>query len=613
MDHLSLASSSTTAATTYNQQSVSTFHQDVPKQTYTTAGTIYNPNNAPPLQPPVRRSRGAFKWSLTGGPTPELSLLPKAALAALPLRGQNIESNAPSSPFPKYSPLQQNYDRAVGPAMDHSRQSSKNLLDTDNMSASFISSVNIGSIMRTPSDAASTNASIADKHVDADSSDDDDDETSGENALKNLNVKSLHNLASYPNPNQKAAQKALSRTRPGVVGLSVGAIGSQYSTPSPGSFAGEKQDNRNGVTPSPGLVQPYMFEHTSVPAQTEVKPPRDPAALWRAGNGAGANMTAPTPFSSNVNGGQRNNPAGGYKSTLATGPGAPRPLTAGPPGQRQYRATAFDSTLKAPLNGPNADVLRDDSMDDFSSGFHAMNLNVAYDDRSDSTNQNTSQGMLISPCATPIDLVASLPMLVSSSTVDRGLDDYFEALFDTRRRSVPVVDYEKPESVEEYYPRGLPAFGTYQQQEGDWQEQYRRGPRPAWKPGTCWMTDEELKRRNDRITRQFYATSSELGRSMTDVLRDAENRDFNRRVCGIIGEGRPKPKEPVEYPPIPIEAINRMTEAKAAEPLVTMAFSALFNHLEERVEQGPNSPWEDPHPSLVDESAKGRRSLFGNT
>lgn len=601
-----------TAATTYNQQSVSTFHQDVPKQTYTTAGTIYNPNNAQPLQPPIRRGR-TLKWGPVGSPTSELSLLPKAALAGFPLRGQNVESNTPSSPFPKYSPLQQNYDRAVGPAMDHSRQSPKDHLDVDSMPASIISSINVGSAMRTPSDAASTNASVADKHVDDDSSDDGNDAMSGENALKYLNVKSLNNLASYPNPNQKAAQKALSRTRPGVIGLSVGAVGSQSSTPSLGSFAGDRQEKRNGVTPSPGLVQPYMFDYTDIPSPTEVKPPRDTSDHWRvgAGAGAGANAVAPSPFPTNANGAQRNTPAGGYKSTLATGPGAPRPLTAGPPGQRQYRASTFDSTIKALHNGSNADVTRDDSMADLNSGLHALNPNEAYY-RSDSTDQNTCEGLSISTCATPINLTASLPMLISNSTADPNMEDYFEALLEARRRSVPVVDYEKPENVQQYYPHGLPAFGTYHEQEDGWDEQYLKGYGPSWKPGTCWMTDEELKKRNARITRQFYAATSELGRHMVDILRDAENREFRRKVCGTIGDGRPKPKDPVKYPHISIKDINSMSDAEAAEPLVTMAFSTLYSHLEERAEQGANSPWEDPHPSLVDQSAKGRQSLFGN-
>src|SRR5690625_3388660 len=52
--------------------------------TYTTAGTIYNPNSSQPLQPPARRGR-ATKWNVGSNQT-DLCLFPKAVLAGLTMK-----------------------------------------------------------------------------------------------------------------------------------------------------------------------------------------------------------------------------------------------------------------------------------------------------------------------------------------------------------------------------------------------------------------------------------------------------------------------------------------------------------------------------------------------
>jgi hypothetical protein len=66
--------------------------------------------------------------------------------------------------------------------------------------------------------------------INNDSSSDDENDIVN-SALMNMTVKSLQNLASYPNPNQKNAQKALLRgTRP-KAGNSLSGGPSRLSTP----------------------------------------------------------------------------------------------------------------------------------------------------------------------------------------------------------------------------------------------------------------------------------------------------------------------------------------------------------------------------------------------
>ncbi|KAI1851908.1 hypothetical protein JX266_002761 [Neoarthrinium moseri] len=166
---------------------------DTPKAApkYTTVGSICKTNTAP-LQAPARRGR-TVKAPLHSdivtfqGPSSAWSFgLAVQSRSPPPSAGQPLH----------YSPLQQNYDRAVSPAVSHASAGPDDMSRTSLLSA----------------DAAN-----AGKHDDANISTDvqvDDNGTPNENdTLRQMSVKTLTNLASYPNPEQKNAQKMLQRAR----------------------------------------------------------------------------------------------------------------------------------------------------------------------------------------------------------------------------------------------------------------------------------------------------------------------------------------------------------------------------------------------------------------
>ncbi|KAK3393131.1 hypothetical protein B0H63DRAFT_530775 [Podospora didyma] len=171
--------------------------------TYTTVGSIYNPHTATPLQPPTRRPRTRRYPPTVPSPGGEPVFgFPNALLSALPLKDRT-PSSPPSAAtaVPQYSPLQQNYDRAVSPVTDEEPSLGTGI----GMSIPSIRSGNLPP----SSSAAGLGISWGGKF------NGDCESVASEDTLasSHINVKGLNSLASYPNPAQKAAQNTLAKAR----------------------------------------------------------------------------------------------------------------------------------------------------------------------------------------------------------------------------------------------------------------------------------------------------------------------------------------------------------------------------------------------------------------
>ncbi|QYS93382.1 hypothetical protein H0G86_000760 [Trichoderma simmonsii] len=311
--------------------------------TYTTAGTIYNPNSSQRLQPPARRGRllklnseaSGFPLDATKFGTPR-TMLPDAQFRS----DTSVKVPAAPAAIQQYSPLQQNYDRAVSPVVSphqEPRMSSQGLRRHN-------TSLRAGA--DSPSLSLFDNGKGKAVEINNDSSSDDENDIVN-SALMNMTVKSLQNLASYPNPNQKNAQKALLRgTRP-KAGNSLSGGPSRLSTP----FT-YRNDSQGGARISSSEevsmgLRPILSEPGILYQRTQ-------ESRWRSrkmASEAGASGTYHSAFESRLStpsiNSDNTDPNPLASMHLATGPGAPKPLTAGPPGQRQYRASTFESTFKA--------------------------------------------------------------------------------------------------------------------------------------------------------------------------------------------------------------------------------------------------------------------------
>ncbi|CAN8100109.1 unnamed protein product [Discula destructiva] len=309
--------------------------------TYTTAGTVYKPPTAPTLQPPARRGRAA-RWPPAA--TADLSVFNSSVAGGLP-RSRYRSPPTTASILKHYTPLQQNHDRAVDPTQrtpisgseprratsgDSSTMSLSSTLPrqllNDNLSKS-ITCNDCGEQFQTMESAnfhirvsghekiseqdSGTKANEETDRRDGDyfsqTNDDKDEEDLAQ--FNNYSVKTLTNLASYPNPSQRIAQKCLDRAR-------------ETFRQAPGD---SRPTSRSSSRPG--------FDGAAAPA----------SAYFGGGSGGGRDSSM---YYSRV---PRNlyMTSSTRSSVLSNGPGAPQPLTAGPPGQRQYKPSTLEGPLRA--------------------------------------------------------------------------------------------------------------------------------------------------------------------------------------------------------------------------------------------------------------------------
>ncbi|KPM40423.1 hypothetical protein AK830_g6089 [Neonectria ditissima] len=545
--------------------------------TYTTAGTLYDPSSSQPLQPPTRRGR-SLKWA-AGGAHSNLSLFPKSLLATLPLKG----AAGRPAPVQHYTPLQQNYDRAVSP-----------FSDLDHQSANMSAQVPLMSSGNTPTSLSSLlSEHDRDNHTNATTSDESDDDSDfGSDPLMNMTVKSLHNLASYPNPSQKRAQKALLRgAKPTLNGLS-GAIRSN-APPSPlnRSLAPVEILKRSSVSPTLRLAQSDPLAIRKGQEDFPFKPEFKRSSTTHHEN---------SPLNEMAHYGDSAHPSSTPSSTstsmtLASGPGAPRPLTAGPPGQRQYRPSTFESTFKAlhtnvkPQNGGTDE-------DEETIAVTQQTLLQASIDDLGIVSDSVSTAYLVAECLSgEAGPMTSLGKMVSST--NDGL-----AGTNDQHTTGPSWNQENDHRRDLLVPNSDWTWSS-EPLHTDWSSLSTMRSQERWKAGTDRLTDEEVTNRNKKINRDWYSGSSLFGKTIVDE-EDIQRKP--EKTFGAIGDGRPV-KNKDHGGPIKIAEANRMSVAEHAKPLLNMAFASVMRHVEEescksglpQMERGTETP---------DEQGRGQAS-----
>ncbi|GAB1312188.1 hypothetical protein MFIFM68171_02398 [Madurella fahalii] len=422
---------------------------DVNKQpTYTTVGSIYNPKAVTPLQPPARRPRtNRYPQPLRLSTGEPFLPLPDALLTSL-----SPKAKAPVSPpstaatLRQYSPLQQNYDRAVSPLSEQEKSAT-----AAGMSMPNTRSGNLPPPARL----------------------EDDDSAAFEDTLASLHitVKGLTNLASYPNPMQKAAQKTLARARTG--NLSLGRPDTPFSLPS--------------ITPDP--YKNRQANHT-------------------------------------------------YGATAAAA-GLPKPLTAGPPGQRQFKSSTYEATSK---------VLRQESQDtrmrrtskffppgqstdfsykpglSFQTELDYSHLTGGATKVAHSTPEEKDYGPISPPSSS---LWPSSPLLspVPAAVAAEGGGRTKRTVYDT----LPL------ERIKQYFPDGLPSNydGRYTPIPENWHEKYPLRDLGYQRECPSNVTSD--------ASRQFYAGPEGLARNTEHISGDHDYRCTGNKF-GVIGGERFRPR-----------------------------------------------------------------------
>jgi hypothetical protein len=579
-----------------------------PKAVYTTAGTLYNPKATQPMQAPNRRGR--TKWAQSGVPSSELSLLPKSALANLQMRGLLRTDHAP---VPEYSPLQQNTDRAVSPsrrkelledislnitASPAERRSERGprpftfikpvIFDGSNKrmsapkpvvpTAPASVSVTASTMVKTMTTTTTTTMATTTVQPPKDEEGSDGVEYSDsdlDNPLRGLSVKSLHNLASYPNPNQKRAQKALMGGCPmSNGGAPMPPVDDQTKsrpmtpnmTAAPPGFSLPENTPRQPADPKPSAYYTQISRYNSADA------------LYRTSDGS-------------------QGLGGGYKSTLAKGPGAPEPLTAGPPGQRQHKASQIEKSIQDTSRTP---VPSDEIAD--MPGYDGPMTDPSQAARPREQNDR-GKGREIVPNSFPPGLDPRKPdypyPLVLYPDPEPEFNRTSEVLLELRHGTqleakrtfnpkaslsghsgqIPVYDTKECNDVAKYYPGGLPHSVGFAKPDPNWMQRDHAEVRPPWTPGTYMNNAVSMEKRNQRSLQRFCAGYAQFGGDMDHIIKEADRRQ-NPSSLGAISDGRPKPT-PAPPKKMTIEEVNAMPKSEAVKPILNMAFSTLVRHIEE--------------------------------
>ncbi|KAJ8125843.1 hypothetical protein O1611_g7795 [Lasiodiplodia mahajangana] len=419
--------------------------ESTPPRQYTTVGSVYNPQSQP-LQPPVRRGRTAK------------SFFP-------------YKSESPAGPSQlQYTPLQQNSDRAVSPVrMDTNSlpetlnitQHHREVLQKFGLAVPDLPQPTImSSRPRSPvSENISTRryigsrlASLADPIAEDNSTmfanththSDDESDEADTKLISAMNFNTVTNLSSYPNAFQRAAQKLLASRRP-------------HPSPAIGPHIPDSQSTR------------YY-------AEAELSVPR-------------AEIPVYMPLHSKV-------------------PGAPAPLTAGPPGVRQHRPATFDQDI----------LQRAREFDDENPMMNPYHARLPL-------NHHISGLSFEDESASPVPI---------SWTVDDDIEDD-----NYTNDYVRIFDTLSTDEARSFYPNGLPLnFNPPTKPTcDDWEFERQKNVEDP----SNWYSVQDAEfwaERSRHINNHFYSGVNKFNKTFNTVLSEHKHRS----VAQVVG--RPYKEQP---------------------------------------------------------------------
>lgn len=260
---------------------------------------------------------------------------------------------------------------------------------------------------------------------------------------------------------------------------------------------------------------------------------------------------------------------------LSRPPGYPQPLTAGPPGQRQFPpAASYVSSIAA-------------TEDPYPAEFQANNYNPLQNDSSWDHPTNSQSGNSFTAAGQSFPTV---PEAVSKPGFDYGAPRQ-------------IVDTLSMADAYKYFPNGFPANMT-----GHWtspkEEDLRRfGGLPP-------LTAEEKEARKIAASDDRYYHHYRRLASMTPKDYEVEH---DARQVNPYGPIAPPPR--VELQKRTVEEYNNMTpaeEAAALKPILNAAYGSLLGYLDRAPgSRSSMSKWGEAGEELLDRTKEGNKSYFG--
>ncbi|KAI1391922.1 uncharacterized protein F4822DRAFT_388910 [Hypoxylon trugodes] len=365
-------------------------------------------------------------------------------------------------------------------------------------------------------------------------------------ALNQMPTKTLTNLASYPNPMKKQAQKILSRAR--------------QLPPMPHQSSDLTQENRVAARP-PTLGAGRNARSDPVGMEN----------LLQSG-GIDDHGLHHQPFGTpKPNTGAYSRESDTYPAVLSKGPGAPLPLTAGPPGQRQFQPSAFTQPANNAQQRSFENPRGFDFIDD-----NARRLRTHSSFESQQTVRPPQEPSLAHPSENASLAQKSAWSVFQTSSLGKAR---------ARENSggVRVTDTLTYEQALKFFPNGVPA---------DFDRNTKSIPDNWVDLRLQEIAAEERKKREQTITQQsltaqashraklyndFYAGRNMTNNDVQTVHHELYSRDDSPNGSASSEKAK-QSKENIAGRYISVEEANKIPTPEHAEPLLSMLVQSLARH-----------------------------------
>lgn len=438
-----------------------------------------------------------------------------------------------ASTLKHYSPLQQNSDRAADPFATGSAQKRPNSESPSSNMPSSPWNPLLSDLLADDKDIVQNleeDCALQDEESATVLSKVDEEEEELLSRMGTYSVKTLTSLASYPNPYQKVAQLALDRAR-------------------------------------------NMFKTATLDASRTISPSLSRQGHEGAGGPRGSGFSREN--SDHFSCVPRNGHVGSSNrsSVLSNGPGAPQPLTAGPPGQRQYKA----STLEAPFRALQGN-LQNSSSPSIDEAHFEINTPTLL-------NLGTASIAKAPESSAILDRHDVLSQQTPQSKVDAFGNIYpwygYGPSYSWHRA---IRDTKTLDQIKEYYPHGAPPtlydpknIVSVPEDNSDLLYVSRLA---VLRQKLSFLGHTKM---DTHHRARFYSGVPELTKTWEERLEDIREK-LRRQQLGIRGTHEISPPlnltEISKPRDVPIERVNALKTHEAADPLLGMAFSTLSNYWE---------------------------------
>jgi hypothetical protein len=294
-------------------------------------------------------------------------------------------------------------------------------------------------------------------------------------------------------------------------------------------------------------------------------------------------------------------------------PGYPQPLTAGPPGQRQYNGVSSRTAAGYPIianprianSADNNSSLSSattpgipDNTSSSSSGFdYVESFWGTSSDPSrehprffDPSSQSPWNQRIQTRAQQQVHPTLAWPYPVAVAPVNAG-------------PQTPLVDTLSIEDMSKYYPHGLPSDVTGQYKPLSVENQQKMGLIPDDEPLSA---EEKQKKRLKELDAWFYGGMN----AFTEAQKSPLTRPTNQ--FGPIAPPK-KSDGTAETKKITAEEMEMMSVSDAAAPLVNSVLRNLESYADKKSPDSNfnRSGWSTPPPWQIDDSKQGNKSLFG--